>query len=403
MESCLEDIKVLELTSGWSAGAVCGRLLSELGASVIKLESLKGDSLRNRPPIKAKDEGMTFQILSTNKKSIAVDLATSEGRTLLSDLTKQVDVLIEDRTIPSGKSIHLTFEELSALNPSLIYCIFSPFGQTGDLKDHVGNDFIVQAMSGVVTTTGYPEFLPHKAGPLFATHASSVMGGIAILSALNYSQDTGLGQEIDIAIYDAMLSYLYTFIPGYFASGKTSERLGNKHPMIAPWDTYKAKDGWVIVCMADDKQWHNFLKLIDRRELMESPRYKNNDMRTQKEIREEVDGIVAEWVADKTMAEVMDLLEKIKIPSGPINDIEQLLNDEQFLSREMVQEMEHPVTGRYVTSGSIFKMDHTSGRLFAPSPALGQHTRALLKELCAYDDRLITMLEDNSIVLTQEV
>jgi crotonobetainyl-CoA:carnitine CoA-transferase CaiB-like acyl-CoA transferase len=369
---------------------------------VIKVEPIEGDPLRRRPPIKTEGESLTFQTLATNKMSIAVNFGTVEADELLRNLLKKTDVLIENIYNPPDRWLNMTYHKMAELNPRLVYCVFSPFGCKGELKDYVGNDLVVQAMSGVVATTGHPNTLPNKTGPPFASHTCALMGGIGIMAALNFRESTGLGQEIDMAVYDSMVSYLYTFLPGYFISGKAPKRLGNQHPMSAPWDTYKAKDGWVIVCMGDDRQWHNFLYLIGRPEIIENPRYKTNDERIKPEIRPEVEKMVADWVEDKTVSEVMKILDEIKIPAGPIYTIEQSLKDEQFLSRDMVVEMEHPVSGIYHTFGSIFKMSATPGRVNCPSPLLGQHGRMLLKELCGYDEKRISALEKKGILLVKE-
>lgn len=172
--------------------------------------------------------------------------------------------------------------------------------------------------------------------------------------------------------------------------------------MTAPWYSYQAKDGWVIICMGDTRQWHSFLRLIERQDLIDNPKYKTNDERTQPGVREEVEKMVADWVNDKTISEVIKILEKEKIPSGPIYSIEQALQDKQFLSRDMVVEMKHPLSGIYHTFGSIFKMSATPGRLETPSPLLGQHTRSLLKELCRLSAEHLSALEEKGILVMRE-
>jgi crotonobetainyl-CoA:carnitine CoA-transferase CaiB-like acyl-CoA transferase len=288
------------------------------------------------------------------------------------------------------------------VNPRLVYCAFSPFGQKGKLKDYVGNELIAQAMSGVIATTGFPDRLPHKAGPPFATHTSAVMGGISVLAALNFREDSGLGQEIDMAVFDAMVSYLYTFIPGHFVSGKAPNRLGNRHPMAAPWNAYEAKDGWVVICIGDDRGWKRFVELIGQGNMIDNPKYESNNKRIKEETRVEVEKIVADWVSNKSIAEIMEILEKIGVPAGPIYTIEQLLRDEQFLSREMLQELVHPVSGSYYTFGSVFKMSITPGRVSNASPLHGQHGRSLLKGICGYEENYISALQDKGIMIVKD-
>jgi crotonobetainyl-CoA:carnitine CoA-transferase CaiB-like acyl-CoA transferase len=402
MDKCLDGLLVMEFSEGWSAGALCSRLLADLGATVVKIESPAGDPLRARPPGARDGESPTFQCLNTNKRSIALDFKAREGEVLLKELLKKADVFLEDIYSPPDRTLSLTYDMMALLNPRLVYCSFSPLGRKGPLCEYVGDDLIAQTMSGVVATTGNPGRIPNKAGPPFANHVCAVLGGIAILAALNERENSGLGQEIDMALYDAMVAYLYTFIPGYFISGKAPERSGNRHPMTAPWDSYQAKDGWVIICMGDTRQWHSFLRLIERQDLIDNPKYKTNDERTQPGVREEVEKMVADWVNDKTISEVIKILEKEKIPSGPIYSIEQALQDKQFLSRDMVVEMKHPLSGIYHTFGSIFKMSATPGRLETPSPLLGQHTRSLLKELCRLSAEHLSALEEKGILVMRE-
>lgn len=400
MESCLEDVIVLEFSDGWSSAALCGRLLSELGARVIKVEPATGDSLRFTSPARSRGEALAFQSLSSNKQSLALTLENGEGKEILAELIGRADIAIVDAHYPARSAMPFDQEEAGARNPQIIHCHFSTFGRHGPLQDYVGNDLVAQAMGGIISTTGHPKSLPHKSGPPLAVHATALMGGIAILGALDARESIGKGQAIDMAMYDCMVSFLYTFIPGYFLSGKAPEPLGNKHPMSAPWDTYQASDGWVIVTMGDDRQWHNFLNLIGRPELIGNERYLTNDQRTQPDIRVEVDGLVGDWIADKTMDEVIRVLRENKIPAGPIHDIGQLLADDQFLGRGMVQELEHPTTGKYVAVGSMFQMSATPGRVFSPSPGLGQHSAAVLGEFCRYAPAHIERLKTAGVIAT---
>ncbi len=371
MQSCLDGIRVLELAEGWSAGAICGRLLAELGADVCKLEPAGGDRLRRWPPRRGHADSAAFLNLATGKTSLAMDLARPEAAAVLDRMLACADVVVAESGFLADYGIDIGEDRRAALNPRLVACRFSAFGATGSLAGRRGGDLVVQAAGGVIATTGQPDTLPHKLGTPLAAHAGALTGGGAILAALYEREASGLGQSIDTALYDAMVSYLYTFIPGYFISGAAPKPQGNKHTVSAPWDTYAAQDGWVIICTVDDRQWHAFLRLAGRADLIDSPRYKGADERTQPEIRAEVDALVSDFVADKPVAEAVRLLAGQNIPVGPINEVSDLFEDTQFLGRGMVATVEHP-QGPYRATGSIFKMSETPGRLGGRAPLLGE-------------------------------
>ena len=371
--ACIEDTLVIEIADGWSAGAVAGRLLSELGARVIKIEPPEGDRLRRTGPGRDGSSSATFRNLNTNKESLALDLSGSDGTRTLHDLAACCDVLIADQTTIMEAGVEIDFESWSAINPGLVVCHFSPYGRQGPLAGKLGGDLVAQAMGGIIATTGHPGELPHKAGPPLAVHNAALMGGSSILAALLERAESGVGAEIDMSLYDGMVSLLYTFMPGYFISGKAPGPQGNQHPMAAPWDNYPTKDGWVIICMADDRQWRNFLDLIGKSELADDPRYKTNDERVTDEIRPQVNQMVIDFLADKTTEEALKVLWDGQVPAGPIYTLPELMRDPQFIARKMVQDLTDENGRPYCTPGSIFKMSATPGRIYKRAPALDEH------------------------------
>ena len=372
-EGCIDGTLVIELADGWSAGSVTGRLLSELGARVVKLEPSDGDRLRHIGPQTTEGSSAAFNILNCNKESLALDLRSERGRRTLADLTSQADILITDRTTTEDRAADLDLDVFGTSNSRLIHCHFSPFGRSGPLAEHSGGDFIAQAMGGVIATTGHPGELPHKAGLPLAVHNAALMGGASILAALFERVESGEGTTIDMALYDSIVSLLYTFIPGYFLSGKAPGPQGNQHPMAAPWDNYPTQDGWVIICMADDRQWRNFLDLIGRNDLAEDPRYMTNDERVTDDIRPEVNQLVIDFLADKTTEEALEVLTQGQVPAGPIYSLAELLEDPQFLARDMVRMFEDDKGHPFRTPGSIFKMSETPGRVYRRAPTLDEH------------------------------
>ena len=371
---CIEDTLVLEIADGWSAGAVAGRLLSELGARVVKLEPPEGDRLRHIGPGTDGGSSTSFRNLNTNKESIALDIGANTGHQTLDALLAKCDILLTDQTTIKDRAAGLDPNALADRHPHLVQCHFSPFGLTGPLAGRAGGDFVAQAMGGIIATTGHPGELPHKAGPPLAVHNAALVGGASILAALYQRADTSNGALIDMSLYDGMVSLLYTFMPGYFISGKAPGPQGNQHPMAAPWDNYPTKDGWVIICMADDRQWRNFLDLIGKSELADDPRYMTNDERVTDEIRPEVNQLVIDFLADKTTEEALKVLTEGQVPAGPIYDLLELMEDKQFQSREMVQTLLDENGTPYRTPGSIFKMSETPGQIYRRAPSLDEHS-----------------------------
>lgn len=355
---------MIELAEGWCAAAVAGRLLSELGARVIKVEPPEGDRLRRQPPHVADGTSPTFQNLNANKESIVV--ASNSG--VLQDLIAAADILVTDQTTLDDHEIALADNDLTASNPGLVTCHFSPFGRSGALAGRPGGELIAQAMSGIVATTGHPGETPHRAGPPLASHNAALMGGAAILSALYDRDATGKGAIIDMSLYDASVSLLYTFLPAYFLSGETPGPMGNQHMMVAPWDNYPTQDGWMIVCIANDRQCHDLLRLMGHDALVEDPRCALNDARVTPEGRAFLNGFIIEFLSDKTTDDAIALLREHNVPAGPIYDVPALMKHPQFLAREMVQTFENSRT-----AGSIFAMSETPGRVTRGAPDLDQH------------------------------
>ena len=370
---CIEDMLVIEIADGWSAGAVAGRLLSELGARVIKIEPPQGDRLRRLGPGRDASSSASFRNLNTNKESIVLNLNGPDGLQMFDALVTKCDVLITDQTTVLEAGFKIDFDTWAIANPGLVACHFSPYGRKGPLAGKLGGDLVAQAMGGIIATTGHPGQLPHKAGPPLAIHNAALMGGSSILAALFEREISKIGAEIDMSLYDGMVSLLYTFMPGYFISGKAPGPQGNQHPMAAPWDNYPTQDGWVIICMADDRQWRNFLNLIGKAELADDPRYKTNDERGKNKIRPEVNQLVIDFLADKTTEEALRLLTDGQVPAGPIYSLPELIEDAQFRARDMVWEMTDENGKIYCTPGSIFKMTATPGKIYKRAPALGEH------------------------------
>ncbi|MBI2861757.1 MAG: CoA transferase [Chloroflexi bacterium] len=379
MAQALDDLRVIEVAEGW-AGPLCGRLLMELGAEVIKVEPPKGDWLRAWPPIK-NGVSHAFQVTSCGKKSVVIDLESAEGRQQFRALIEHADILVEDR--PAGYLDWLGFgyEALSRSNPGLIHCSLTPFGRVGPLANWVGTDLTVQAVSGVMATSGYRDGPAIRAGARYADHVAAFVAATAILAAVNERDRTGLGQFADISLYDSMVVLLSNFLVSQVASGLRILRDGSHHPLVAPSGVYPTSDGWVIIYANDDKHWVAMAKAMGREDLLDEPRFKDRGGR--RTLADELDVFVIEWTKTKTRDEVIRVMEEILVPAGPIFDVAQLLADPHFEARGMVAKVSDPKAGKFTIPGPIFKLSETPDMVSHPAPALGAHTEEVFSSLKA--------------------
>lgn len=377
MAQALDDLRVIELAEGW-AGPLCGRLLMELGAEVIKAEPPQGDWLRAWPPLR-NGVSHAFQITSCGKKSLVIDLETPEGRQQLRTLVEQADILVEDRPAGYLDWLGLGYEPLSRANPGLVHCSVTPYGRSGPLANWVGNDLTVQAVSGVLATSGFRDGPPVRAGARYADHVAALIAATGILAAVNERDRTGIGQFVDISLYDSMVVLLSNFLVSQVASGKRILRDGSHHPLVAPSGVYPTKDGWVIIYANDDKHWVAMAKAMGREDLLSDPRY--SDRGGRRALADELDAYVVEWTRTKSREEVIQAMEEILVPAGPIFDIAQLLDDPHFHARNMVTKLSDPQGGTFTVPGPVFKLSETPDVVNRPAPPLGAHTQEVMASL----------------------
>lgn len=371
MPKALENITCLELAEGWSAGALTGRLFKELGARVIKIENQEGDELRYDSPIIDGDISYGFQLVNGGKESISLDFSKVESINFIKRIAANVDFLLIDKGFLDKYLKNLNYEGLKQNNEQLICCYTSPFGLTGPLSNYHANDFIVQAMSGVMATTGYSGGDPLKTGPLLAQHVGGIFAASAMLAALEYREKTGQGQLIDISLYDVMVGYLGTYLPAYYLTGTEPERQGNRHTMVSPWNAFSAKDGGVIICAMTDNQWETLVKIIGRKDLIGDGRFQ--DRRSRTAYNTEIEEIINSWVKDRSKQEVIDVLNEFDVPASPILPINEVIHSELFEYRQLATWTKDSHLGKRLRSGILFKMSETPGVLCGDAPSLGEH------------------------------
>ncbi|RKG30857.1 CoA transferase [Acinetobacter guerrae] len=383
----LEGYRVLDL-SRVLAGPWCGQILADLGAEVIKVERPKrGDDTRSwGPPWMKDDEGRAtheaayYQSTNRNKLSVAIDIATPEGQEVVRALALESDVLIENYKTGSLTKYGLDYETLSKLNPKLIYCSITGFGQTGPRAEEPGYDFIIQGMGGLMSVTGEKDDLPgggpQKLGIAFSDITTGLYSTIAIQAALLNRNITGLGQYIDMALLDVQIATLANQGMNYLASGKVPGRFGNAHANIVPYQVFKASDRDFIIACGNDTQFIQLCQAIGLPELPNNPKFTRNADRIKH--REEITNLLSAHFSHKTADEWVAVIHAAKVPVGVINNLEQAFQEPQVVERKMLVEMQHPQQEHLKVIGSPIKMSRTPVEYKRAPPMLGQHTDEIL-------------------------
>jgi len=396
MAGALEGIKVLDLTRVYS-GPFSSLLLKDLGAEIIKVEiPAAGDLIRVDVPHTIGEESGCFINLNRGKKSITLNLQSEKGRTICKELAGKVDVLLENFSPGTMDKLGLGSAELCKLYPGLIYASISAYGQTGPRRDFPGFDPIAQAMGGMVAVTGFPD-ASTRCGVSIADLSAGTFTALAIVSAICHRMKTGEGQVIDISMQDCIYQLTsIEFGPHYFLNGAVPKRLGNQHPAMVPANIYQTKDGRVFINAGILAQLHRLYKAIGREDLIDTPMGANQSIRIK--YRDDIDKIFKDWALTKTTKEIVDLLKKADVPCTQIPTYEEVCNDPQLISRNMIIEVEQAISGKVKAPGSLFKMSKTPGDINYPSPILGENNQEVLSEMLGYREEEISQLSVDGII-----
>ncbi|MBI3045280.1 MAG: CoA transferase [Betaproteobacteria bacterium] len=407
MAGPLSHIRALDL-SRVLAGPWCGQNLADLGAEVIKIERPKtGDDSRAFGPPWLKDasggetkESAYFASANRGKKSVTVNLSKPEGQELVRELARQSDVLIENYKVGDLARYGLGYDDLKRLNPRLIYCSVTGFGQTGPYRERPGYDFMIQGMGGVMSITGERDDLPgggpQRVGIPIADIMTGMYATIAICAALAHREKSGAGQHLDLALLDTQVGILANQGLNYLATGVPPGRIGNAHPNIVPYQPFKTKDGDVILACGNDNLFNKFCEVAGCRHLAQDPRFATNSKRV--ENRDAITPLLAEIFARRTTKEWCEALEAAGVPSGPINDLKQVFEEPQVIARGMRIELDHPAAGKVPLIASPMKFSRTALELRNPPPTLGQHTDEVLSSLLGLDAAAIARLRSEDVV-----
>jgi crotonobetainyl-CoA:carnitine CoA-transferase CaiB-like acyl-CoA transferase len=374
----LQGIRVLDL-SRVLAGPYCTMVLGDLGADVIKVEPPEGDETRAWGPPFAEGESAYYLCVNRNKRGIVINLKSDEGKKILRDLAMQSDVLVENFRPGTLEKFGLDFETLHELNPKLIYCSITGFGQTGSMRDRPGYDFMIQASGGLMSITGEPEDEPMKTGVAVVDLFAGQNAVIAILAALQARTLTGLGQRLDIALFDSQLGWLANVASNYLISGKLPKRYGNAHANIVPYQSFQASDGWFAIAVGNDRQFARLCEMLASPELAADERFATNSARVQN--REILISLLVSIFKTAPVADWLKKLDEAEIPCGPINNFEQVFSMPNVREREMLVKMKHPTIGELPLVGSPLKMSGTPVEYRLPPPLMGEHTEEILREL----------------------
>ena len=397
MPQALADIKVLDL-SRVLAMPYCSMMLGDLGAEIIRVERPGvGDETRHWGPPWAGELSAYYLCTNRNKKCITIDLKKQEGQEIIRRLAQRSDIFLENFLPGSLAAMNLGYEDIKSLNPKIIYASVTGYGQNGPYRDFPGFDFIIQAQGGLMSVIGDSDGPPMKVGVAIVDITAGLFACSAILAALHYREQAGIGQHIDIALLDAQVAWLANQASNYLVSGKVPRRMGNAHPNIVPYETYQAKDGiYIALGVGNDNQWRKLCKLAKLEHLMDDPRYASNPKRV--ENRKELVSILQKIFLQKDSGEWIKLLTEAEIPSGPINTIDRVFADPQVQAREMLVGMEHPAIGPIKLVGSPMKLSETPVQYRIPPPLLGEHTEEILRDVLGYDKAKIARLKEEKVI-----
>ena len=412
----LDGIRILDL-SRVLAGPWCTQTLADLGADVIKIERpIAGDDTRGWGPpfLKGADGSDTrdaayYLGTNRNKRSVTCDISTAEGQALIRQLVQVCDVFIENFKVGDMARYGLDFPTLSKLNPKLVYCSVTGFGQTGPYRDRAGYDYAIQGIGGLMSVTGERDDLgggPQKVGVAVADLFTGMYASVAILATLRHADKTGIGQHVDMALLDTQVAMLANLGANYLVSGqkegKVPGRAGNAHQNIVPYQVFEvapAADGskdHIILAVGNDGQYAKFCTLANRLDLCQDPRFIKNADRVRH--RAVLVPMLEEVLRTRTKADWLSALEAAKVPCGAINNLSEVFNDPHIRTRDMVTTWQHPASGPVELVSSPMKLSATPVRTDLPPPLLGQHTEEVLRELLTLDDSALAQLRHHQII-----
>ena len=406
MRGALEGVRVLDLTR-IMAGPWSTQILADLGAEVIKIEMPgKGDDTRRWGPyVSDGADGSErisayFRAVNRGKQSITVDMAKPEGRAIVVDLAKKSDIVIENYKVGGLARYKLAYADLAAINPRLVYCSITGFGQTGPYANRAGYDTVAQAMGGFMSVTGEPDGAPgggpQRAGIPFVDLMTGLYATAGILAALRYRDMTGRGQHIDLGLLDVQVAAMAYFGVEHLATGRVQQRTGNSNPVASPSGLFPCKDGNVVLIVGNDAQFKRFCEVVGLRDLDGDARFVSNASRVAHRL--ELRALVVQALSSLTVEYCVSNLDPAGIACGPVNDLKQVFEDPQVIARGMVTQLQHPAQGPIRTISNPLRLSASPVRYERPPPMLGEHTGEVLGKVLGMSAEAIDALRGRGII-----
>lgn len=395
-QGVLQGLKVLDLTRVL-AGPFSTMMLADMGATIIKIEQpVKGDDTRQMGPFQ-NGESAYYMNLNRNKKGVTLNLKDPEGKAIFLELLKKADVVVENYRPGTMEKLGLGYEDLKKVNPAIVYAAVSGFGHYGPYKNRPGYDIIAQAMSGLMSTSGWPGGEPTRTGTAMGDVLAGLSVTIGILAALRGRDVTGCGQKVDVALVDSAVASLEIINMIYLVEKRLPQRIGNRYESTYPYDSFQAADGSLVIGAANDKLWSNLCKVMGSPDLAGRPEFLKIKDRVKNHA--ELKAIIEAWTKTKKVKEIVDELLAAGVPVAPIYNIDQVVEDEHIAkAREMFVEVEHPKAGKLTVTGSHIKFSENPATVRTPAPLLGQHNAEIFGELLQMDEAKIKELQAKGIM-----
>jgi crotonobetainyl-CoA:carnitine CoA-transferase CaiB-like acyl-CoA transferase len=399
----MSGIRVVDLTRAL-AGPLCTQVLADLGAEVIKIERPGGgdESRHWGPPwLKAADgsqlgESAYYASANRGKHSVTVDIGEPEGQAIVRQLATTADIFVENFKTGSLAAKGLDYKSLSCINPRLVYCSITAFGQTGPRRHEPGYDYVIQGLTGLMSMTGAPEGDPQRVGVAIADLSTGLHAAIAILAALRHRDATGEGQHLDAALFDTTLSLLASSATGYLVNGRCPSRTGSPHGSLAPYQQFRARNGRLVIAALNEGQFGRLAEVIGRAALCDDPRFRTNDDRVMHRV--ELEREIEDALAVRDATEWAELLRAAEVPSGPINTVAEALDDPQVAARDLAVHLTRDTGERIPGIAYPVQFSKTPVVYSKPPPRLGQDTDRVLARLLDLDDRALNRLRDGGVL-----
>lgn len=392
----LKGVRVVELAH-IMAGPVCGLMLADMGADVIKVEKPTGDDSRRFVPPEINGEAAAYMMMNRNKRGISLNLKDPAAVEILRKLLAKADVVVENYRTGTMQKLGLAYEDLAKINPKLIYCEISGFGRTGPYAERGGFDLIAQGMSGLMSITGErPGRPPVKVAAPISDINAGILGAMGVCAAYSNMLKTGQGQKVDTSLFEAAIVQTYWQSAITFATGVPPDPLGSAHPLNAPYQSFQTSDGWINVGAANQSNWLRFLEVIGAPDLDHDARFASNAERI-RNLPALID-ILNGYLSQDTTDNWLRRMDAANLPAGPVNDVRQMHADPQAIARDMIVEVEHPQAGRVQTIGHPVKFSETPASVTSASPILGQHTREVLVEVGCDNEQIEELIRIGAVI-----